>query len=110
MIDKFSAKLGLTPEMVREGRRADREDRELVDLLRKLVVSMEWIAYVGYLNKLIEEKGALLLSPSLGVDQMVVLEGEKGEMRGLIKARDLPSVIMAQVPAPTADEDEETES
>jgi hypothetical protein len=73
-------------EMLREGRQADREDKERLELLKLLVRHPGWKIYLDLVTTHKQELADVLLAPARSVDEMVFLEGKKGEMRGILYA------------------------
>lgn len=83
-------------ELVKEGRKADLEDKKLVENMERLVKSHDFDMYVRQvLGPRIENFGSGLLEPSGSQDGMVRSEFMKGALYGLCLARDLPSVIIS---------------
>lgn len=97
-------------DLRRQARAADREDKGLAELFEGMVLTKAWKAYMDLLNKRIEDLGATVLTPASSMDALIGLENEKGAMRGLIIARDLPSATIAAMKAsraPTEDDENE---
>lgn len=94
--------------LVREARKADREDKEMAQLFQLLVAHEGWKRYVALLEKRIQAMGDMVLSPAGSVNGAIALEYVKGAMSGMVMARDLPSVIIAAMKAagPATDGDE----
>lgn len=94
-------------ELVKQGRAADRVDKERAELMQALVASSGWKVYSELLASRIQVFGDAVLMPATSIDQCIGLEGIKGAMRGLLIARDLPSVIIEAMKElqPKSDED-----
>lgn len=82
-------------ELLKEARKADKEDREKGEALGRLIKHPDWGAYVAMLDRKAQLFGDQLLLPAGGVDGCVRQEFVKGALSGLIMARDLPSVTIA---------------
>jgi hypothetical protein len=83
-------------ELISAGRRADEEDKKLIDNMTRLTRSHDFAMYVNrVLGPRIEQFGSALLEPSGSQDGMVRSEFMKGALYGLCLARDLPSVIIS---------------
>lgn len=82
-------------ELLREGRKADKEDREKGEALGRLIAHPDWKVFVKMLDKKCQLFGDQLMVPSGGVDGCIRQEFVKGALSGLIMARDLPSVTIA---------------
>ena len=85
-------------DLLRDARKADKIDRERIELFEGLVKSPGWAAYVEILNAKIQMCADQVLAPSKSVDGMVTLEYVKGAMSGLIMARDITSITIAAKP------------
>lgn len=81
-------------ELLKEARAADRADRHAAELFSSMIKTEAWQLYLAMLNRRIEGQGALLTSPAGSIDGVLVGEYEKGTMRGLLIARDLPALTM----------------
>lgn len=100
--------LGRIPESsLKEAREANRIDRERVELFEVMVKTPGWKAYRELLEKHIESQGSILLNPAGSVDGAILQEYEKGTMRGLILARDLPALTIQRLRSLTSDPDTE---
>jgi hypothetical protein len=83
-------------ELLKVGRKADEEDKKLIDNMQRLVRSHDFEMYCSQvLGPRIQSFGAALLEPSGSHDGMVRSEFMKGALYGLCLARDLPSVIIS---------------
>jgi len=82
-------------DLIKESKRANKEDRELSELLVVLIASPGWKAYMGLLSRRQQMLADELLQPNTGIDGCIRQEYVKGALSGLIIARDLPSVIIA---------------
>lgn len=82
-------------DLFRDGRAADKIDRERIELFEALVRSPGWLAYISILEAKLQMFADQVLSPAGSVDGMVTLEYVKGTMSGLVIARDIPSVTIA---------------
>jgi hypothetical protein len=86
----------IVSELLRDARKANREDQQIVDALQRLLASGEWKLYMDRIvGKRIQSLGELLLEPSGSTDGMVRSEFLKGALYGLCLARDLAGVIVA---------------
>lgn len=85
----------LVEKLVREARKADKEDQVLADAMGRLLSSQD---FQTYLTKLIYPRimafGTALTAPAGSLDGLVTSEYIKGTLCGLCLARDLPSVII----------------
>lgn len=85
-------------ELLKESRKATKEDVQLIEQLETLVRHPGWGPYVvQVLGKRIQDIGELILQPAGSTSGMVRTEYIKGVMYGLCLARDLPSVIIASM-------------
>lgn len=84
-------------EVMKDFRKADKEDRERAELFKAMINSPGWKAYIGVLEAKIQSYSEQLLAPSGGLDGMVASEWVKGAMSGLIMARDVVSVTIAAI-------------
>ena len=83
-------------ELLKVSRKADEEDKKLVENMYRLTHSHDFAMYVKQvLGPRIQNFGATLLEPSGSSDGMVRAEFIKGALYGLCLARDLPSVILS---------------
>lgn len=90
-------------QLAKDSRAADKEDRERAELFEAMVKTPGWKLYEALLNQMVEERGKTVLAPAGSVDGAVLLEYEKGTMRGLIIAKDLPQLTILgakQISAP----------
>lgn len=99
MLDVKKELQQLTDDLKKVARLADLKDKERADLFASLIKNQAWLAFYELLNLRIEAQGSLLLNPAGSVDGVLVGEYEKGTMRGLIIARDLPSLIIEAMKA-----------
>jgi hypothetical protein len=82
--------------LLRVSRKADQEDKKLIENMQRLVHSHDFIMYVRQvLGPRIEGFGMALLEPAGTQDGLVRSEFVKGALYGLCLARDLPSVIIS---------------
>jgi hypothetical protein len=85
-------------DMLKDARKAQREDLELAEAMRRLLLNNDFRTYLGgVLAKRIDEVGRSLLEPSGSVDGMVKSEFLKGAMYAFCLSRDLPSVIVQAI-------------
>lgn len=84
-----------TEELLKIGRAADKVDKELADFMEALIKHPAWLAYQKQLDTRIQAHSDVVLGPAGSVDGAMTLEHIKGTMRGLLIARELPSVIIA---------------
>lgn len=82
-------------EVLRQARKGEKEDRERIELFQTLMRNPAFASFQEVLGHKIEALGMSLLSPSGGLDGMIVSEYQKGAMYGLVLARDLVSVTVA---------------
>jgi hypothetical protein len=96
-------------ELMSAGRLADKIDRERVELFQILVNHPAWKVYIELLGTLIQQTADEVIAPAGSIDRAVALEYVKGALSGLIRARDLPSSIIATMKAavPATDGDDE---
>lgn len=92
MDPKFQEEL---TDLLKQSREAEREDRNLAEALEPMVNMEGWQLYTTVLNRLIQSRADEILRPISSVDGAIALEHVKGAMRGLIMARDLPSLIIS---------------
>jgi len=85
-------------ELFKQARKADKIDRERIELFEMLVKTPGWQAFVEILNAKIQLFADQVMSPAGTRDGLVALEYVKGAMSGLIMARDIPSVTIAAKP------------
>jgi hypothetical protein len=88
---------------------ADREDKRLAQLFEGMIKTEAWKAFVGLLDKRLEDMGSVILTPAKSLDDLIPMENEKGAMRGLIIARDLPSATVAAMKASVGTDETEEE-
>lgn len=81
--------------LLREAKRADRIDRERIELFEAMIRTPAWQAYVEILEAKLQLFADQVLAPASSVDGMVALEYIKGAMSGLVIARDITSVTIA---------------
>lgn len=81
-------------ELHKQAREADATDRHRAQVFKSLVATPGWAEYVKLLDTRIQLFADTMMMPAGSVDGMIALEHVKGTMRGLILARDLPSVII----------------
>lgn len=81
--------------MEEEARKARKEDRDRAELFSVMVNTPAWKAYVALLNVKIQECGDIVMIPLETLDKALGMENVKGTMKGLLLARDLPSVVIA---------------
>lgn len=84
-------------ELQKQGRAADKEDRERAELFAAMLQTPAWKFYVSLLDKRIQAHADVLMGPAVSVDRAIALEYVKGAMSGLVMARDLPSVIVTAI-------------
>lgn len=89
----------ITEELRKQARSFDKIDKKRAESMEALQLRPEWKDYVALLESLIDQKGMEILAPAKSVDGAFALEHIKGAMCGLILARDLPRVIVAQMKA-----------
>ena len=89
-------------ELLQEGRRQTKLDKERADVFEALVKSPGWKIYEELLGARIQALGGEILEPAGSVDGAIALEHVKGTMKGLILARDLPSIIIGNTKADTS--------
>lgn len=89
-------------ELLKTGRAADKLDRERAEAFSGLVSHPAWPLYQELLNVMIQARSVDLLVPAGGSDGAFILEFVKGSMNGLILARDLPSIMIAQMKPDTS--------
>lgn len=82
-------------DLRKQARTANKQDRELAEFMQILIKSPGWPAYQELIHKRIDSLGMEVLEPAAGLDRAIALEYQKGTMRGLIMARDLPNVTIA---------------
>jgi len=92
-------------ELLKTSREAMAQDRKRRDAFEGLLKHPGWKEFQELLNLMIGERSAELLSPAGSVDKMIALEFVKGTMNGLILARDLPKIIIDNVPAATVEDE-----
>jgi len=84
----------LHEELLREARAATRIDKERAEVLEAFVKTPGWKLYEELLENRIQSLGSEVLEPAGSLDGAIALEHVKGTLKGLILARDLPSVIL----------------
>lgn len=84
-------------DLRKSAREADRVDKARLEAFEALVARPEWKVYVDLLDATLGSLGSIVLMPVKGMDGAIALEYQKGTMRGLIMARDLPSITIAQM-------------
>lgn len=101
----------LIDDFLKESKKNAAVDRRRAEIWEVMLKTAAFQEYLAVLNVIIESLGAQLLTAAKSVDDCIVAEGTKGTMRGLILARDLPSISIAQhkasVPATEDEEDED---
>jgi hypothetical protein len=81
-------------ELIKSSRLADRQDKDLAELLAGMVRTPAWKAFVGLLESRIQVCSDIVVSPCVGVDAAFGQEYVKGTMCGLLLARGLPDAIV----------------
>jgi hypothetical protein len=100
----------LSDEQAKASRQADAVDKEFADEMRSLVKVSAFQAYRAKLLALVSQIGESRLEPAAGIEGVLVQEFEKGTMRGLLLAANLPDVMLQQWKKSAGTrEDEETE-
>lgn len=94
-------------EFHREIRKNVQNLKEKAELFEAGIKTSFWQAYIEMLGVMIEARGAEILAPAGSVDGALALEHVKGAMNGLILARDLPSLTIAQAKELRGSEEEE---
>lgn len=94
-------------ELVKVSKKADKEDKELIEALQVLVRRPEWQTYLSLINKRIQGFSDIVLMPAQTMDGAVALEYAKGAMFGLILASTLPGVIVENAMKPSGDDGDE---
>ena len=96
-------------ELHKIARVADKDDKELAEILEGLVKHPGWVAYQTLLGRRIQMFADTVMAPAGSNDGAIALEWVKGAMSGLLIARNLPSVIIdAMKPkAPATDGDDD---
>ena len=89
------AKVNTRGEMEKAAREAAREDREKIEACQALLRNPHFLLFMKMLNNVIDGLGVEVLEPAKTMDDCVALEGVKGTMRGLIRARDLAHATVA---------------
>jgi hypothetical protein len=84
-------------ELVKSSRTADRQDKELAELLGGMVKSAAWKAFVVLLESRIQVCSDQVIAPCVGVDEAFGREYVKGTMCGLLLARGLPDAIVDSI-------------
>lgn len=86
----------LIQQLVRDSRKADREDKELGEAMSRLVKNPDFQSYMAkVIYPRVQAFGDELAMPSGSADGLVRSEYLKGALCGLCLARDMPSVIIA---------------
>jgi len=98
---------GLRKSLVRDARKADREDTERAEQFVQMLKSEAWALYRALLEQKIQECSDLLMTPAGSQDGLVKLAESAAMMRGLIVAKDLPNLIIATAPRTSAEEDDD---
>jgi hypothetical protein len=95
-------------EIARRDKEQARFDRERVELWEEMVRTQAWKLYSDTLGRMIEEKASGLLSP-LGEagNAAAVQEYEKGTVRGMLLARNLPELTIANKPQTSSQDEDE---
>ena len=98
-------------QLLKDSRTYERVDRERKEVFEGLILHPGWKLYVELLSNIIESTGADLLAPSGSIEGVLIAEHLKGSMSGLIRARDLPSVMIAHMEAvnPSANLEDESD-
>lgn len=100
--------LGKVPEEVaKQGRAADKADRERADLFEGMMKTEAWKQYSALIDAQVQKLADQIQGPAGSVDGMVALEYQKGTMRGLLVAQGLPqyTITVAKQINPTPDTD-----
>lgn len=95
--------------LLKDGRKADTEDREFAEAMQGLVKSPSWQLYEAQLTRLIENRGEQVMGPANSADGAWALEYVKGAMYGLLLARNLPAVTIAAMKHLTPAKDDDNE-
>lgn len=99
----------LVEELQREGRAANRKDRERAELFEGMLKSPAWLEYVALVDSLLQACADQLVEPASGMDGLVKGEYIKGTMKGLLLAKSIcEDTIKAikQLPRLDAEEDD----
>jgi hypothetical protein len=95
--------------LIKASKEALRIDRARKEAFEALVKHPAWKMYQDLLNNMANDRGSLLLRPAGSVDMAIGMEFVKGTMNGLLLARDLPMLVISDVPAKTSAEDADDE-
>lgn len=94
-------------ELIKASKDALRIDRARKEAFESLVKHPGWKLYQELLNTMANDRGMILLSPAGSMDAAVAMEFIKGSMNGLILARDLPMLVISDVPTKPAEGDDD---
>ena len=94
-------------ELLKEGRKFDKLDRDRAEVFASLLKHPGWMIYEDMLQGQIQQFGDLVLEPVAGLDGVFTQEFIKGTLKGLILARDMPSVIVESMKQEVPKEEDE---
>lgn len=81
-------------EVLEEARRSQKLDADRAEYFEVMVKTPGWAQYVAMLAQRIQEQADMLMVPATKVDDIVGIEHTKGVLKGLIIARDLPTIAI----------------
>lgn len=93
-------------ELLREARKALKEDKEKAELFELLLKHPAWGAFERLLQAQIQVRADEVIAPARSVDELVAREYVKGAMSGLLLALGLPGAIIAAMKTSSGTSDE----
>ncbi len=96
----------LSEEQAKAARQADAVDKEFAEAMRALLKVPSFQTYRTKLLSLVTKRGEDLLESVKGIDGVLIQEFEKGTMRGLLLAANLPEAMLSQWDAGKSEPDE----
>lgn len=87
----------ISDELKKQGKAADREDRERAELLAQLLKHPGWVVYAGLLSARMQSRADLLLQPEQTLNsgpEQTNSEHVKGTMNGLLYALQISSATI----------------
>lgn len=94
-------------ELLKASKEAMALDRRRRDSFEGLVNHPGWKEYQLLLGLMIQARADEILAPAGSMEKAIILEFIKGSMNGLIMARDLPGLIIENVPAAKLEDEDQ---
>lgn len=105
--DVFGSLGKIPEELAKQSRAADKTDRERAELFEVMLKTEAWKEFSKLVDVMVQRLADQIQGPGVSVDGMVMLEYQKGTMRGLLVAQGLPqyTITVAKQINPNPDTD-----